>query len=169
MGNHCGGRWIAECFVNKLFLASELATEYLLSTQLRDFAQVFREYYQHPESKSLAPDGSPCTANTRGLLRRRPIQAITPFRFTGKEVDRHVQDDANVFSDVRPLEYQQEGSSSGSIDPVSARKLQSQSRRHLMRITGLGQHTIERALRGERIQARTRLQLMKVARTLKGV
>jgi hypothetical protein len=30
----------------------------------------------------------------------------SPFRFIGKEVDRRMQDDLNVFSDVRPIEYQ---------------------------------------------------------------
>jgi len=43
--------------------------KYILSSQVRDFDMVFREYTQHPEAKSLAPDGSPCTGTTRGLLR----------------------------------------------------------------------------------------------------
>jgi hypothetical protein len=80
--------------------------KYILSSQVRDFYMIFREYTQHPEAKSLAPDGSPCTGTTRGLLRRRPIEAITPFGFIGKEVDRSMQDDLNVFSDVRSIEYQ---------------------------------------------------------------
>ena len=139
---------------------------YLLSTQLRDFDQVFREYFRHPEFKSLAPDGSPCVADTHGLLRRRPIEAIMPFNLMGKEVDRHKQDDVNVLSDIRPLQYEQSGGSSGILDPISIRRLQAQPRRHVMRITGLSQHAIERALRGERIQARTLLKLLKMARTL---
>ena len=81
------------------------AAKYILSSQVRDFDMVFREYTQHPEAKSLAPDGSPCTGTTRGLLRRRPIEAITPFVPIGKEVDRSMQDDLNVFSDIRPIEY----------------------------------------------------------------
>jgi len=43
-------------------------------------------HYLHPEDKSLAPDGEPCDAYTRGLLMRRPIQAMTPFVFIGKRL-----------------------------------------------------------------------------------
>ncbi|PYU22243.1 MAG: hypothetical protein DMG32_18635 [Acidobacteria bacterium] len=146
---------------------SNTRLQYLFSTQLRDLDQVFREYFQHPEFKSLAPDGAPCASNTRGLLRRRPIEATLRFRLIGKEIDRHVQDDVNVLSDIRPPEYQEGGSSSGVLDPISIRKLQSQPIRRLMRITRSGQHTIERALRGERIQMRTLSKLMVFAKTLK--
>jgi hypothetical protein len=66
---------------------SKKGTKYLLSAQLRDLEQVFQDYVQHPESKSLAPDGSPCTATTHGLLRRRPIRGIPPLCLMGKEVD----------------------------------------------------------------------------------
>jgi hypothetical protein len=34
------------------------------------FGYILRLYPLHPESKSLAPDGTPCDANTRGLLQR---------------------------------------------------------------------------------------------------
>lgn len=35
-------------------------------------ADVIKKYSQHPEFKSLSPDGSPCGKETTGLLRRRP-------------------------------------------------------------------------------------------------
>jgi hypothetical protein len=38
---------------------------------LRDF---LLQYVQHPIAEMLAPDGSPCRAYTRGVLRRRPIR-----------------------------------------------------------------------------------------------
>jgi hypothetical protein len=38
---------------------------------LKDF---LLEYVQHPIAEMLAPDGSPCRAYTRGVLRRRPIR-----------------------------------------------------------------------------------------------
>jgi hypothetical protein len=45
------------------------------------------EYQEHPEAKSLAPDGKPCSGDTRGLLKR--IQVIAgEFRYIGKEADR---------------------------------------------------------------------------------
>jgi hypothetical protein len=43
-------------------------------------------HYQHPEDKSLSPDGERCQAYTRGLLLRRPIQAMEPFIFSKRLV-----------------------------------------------------------------------------------
>jgi hypothetical protein len=63
------------------------------------------ERMQHPESKSLATDGSPSVAITHGLLRRRPIHDLAPFRLIAKEIDGSIQDDYAVFSDSKPLEY----------------------------------------------------------------
>lgn len=52
------------------------------------FQIVLRQYLEHPEVKSLAPDGTPCAPNTAGLLRRVSVLAgdIVPI---GKETDRH--------------------------------------------------------------------------------
>jgi hypothetical protein len=38
---------------------------------------VLWRHYLHPEHKSLSPDGKPCDAYTRGLLLRRPIEAMS--------------------------------------------------------------------------------------------
>ncbi len=51
------------------------------------FARLIIEYQKHPEAKSLAPDGTPCVAETIGLLRRAQITA-GEFRYIGKETDR---------------------------------------------------------------------------------
>lgn len=52
------------------------------------FRIVLRQYLRHPEAKSLAPDGTVCTGDTVGLLRRASIAAgeLVPI---GKETDRH--------------------------------------------------------------------------------
>ncbi|HWO38826.1 MAG TPA: hypothetical protein VNO32_59380 [Candidatus Acidoferrum sp.] len=39
------------------------------------------------EAKSLSPDGTPCTADTRGLLKRAHVSA-GELRYIGKETDR---------------------------------------------------------------------------------
>jgi hypothetical protein len=148
------------------FVNAKRRIQYLMTTELRDFAQVFREYRNHPESKSLAPSDTACGEDTRGLLRRRPIQAVGPFGLRGKEVDRRAQDDNNVFSDDKPLNYDEGASGYVTLDPKTIAKLRLEPRRHLRRITGLGQHTIERALRGEPIHQRTRNKLVKVTQTL---
>jgi hypothetical protein len=59
-------------------------------------SSVIWRHYLHPEDKSLSPDGKPCDAYTRGLLMRRPIQAMTPFIFIGKEIERRAQEGEDV-------------------------------------------------------------------------
>jgi hypothetical protein len=51
------------------------------------FAHLLIQYQQHPEAKSLAPDGGPCGADTRGLLKRTHVDA-GDVRYIGKETDR---------------------------------------------------------------------------------
>ena len=69
------------------------------------FERLLIEYQEHPESKSLAPDGSRCTANTRGLLKRPHIVA-GDFRYVGKETDRRWEegDDISVL-EFKTAEY----------------------------------------------------------------
>ena len=49
--------------------------------KLRKVAERYSESIEH---KSLAPDGSKCTAKTKGLLRRRPIRGKRSFPFDWK-------------------------------------------------------------------------------------
>jgi hypothetical protein len=49
-----------------------------------------RGYIQHPEIKSLGPDGEKCKAHTRGLLRRITINGGLQYCI-GKEVSRFEQ------------------------------------------------------------------------------
>ncbi len=51
------------------------------------FAHLIIQYQQHPEAKSLAPDGSPCATETQGLLQRAHVIA-GDIRYVGKETDR---------------------------------------------------------------------------------
>ena len=47
-------------------------------------------YQNHPEAKSLGPDGKPCEFDTRGLLQRAHIVANWPPIYIGKESDKHL-------------------------------------------------------------------------------
>jgi hypothetical protein len=42
--------------------------------RLRTLERFLSDYVKHPIAEMLAPDGSPCRAYTRGVLRRRPIR-----------------------------------------------------------------------------------------------
>jgi hypothetical protein len=69
------------------------------------FARLLIQYEEHPEAKSLAPDGTPCTSDTRGLLQRAHITA-GEFRYVGKETDRKWEegDDISVL-EFKTTEY----------------------------------------------------------------
>jgi len=64
------------------------------------FARLLIQYHGHPEAKSLAPDGGPCGANTRGMLKRAHVIA-GEFRYVGKETDRKWEEG----DDISVLEF----------------------------------------------------------------
>jgi hypothetical protein len=69
------------------------------------FARLLIQYQEHPEAKSLAPDGGPCRADTRGLLKRAHVIA-GDLRYIGKETDRKWEegDDISVL-EFKSTEY----------------------------------------------------------------
>jgi hypothetical protein len=70
-----------------------------------NFGRLLIEYREHPEAKSLAPDGSLCKGDTRGLLKRAHIIA-GELRYVGKETDRKWEegDDISVL-EFKTTEY----------------------------------------------------------------
>ena len=64
------------------------------------FARLIIEYQEHPEAKSLAPDGTPCQPNTSGLLQRAHVVA-GEIRYVGKETDRKWEEG----DDISVLEF----------------------------------------------------------------
>ena len=86
------------------------------------------EYRWHPEAKSLAPDGSKCTARTAGLLRRTPVIATREFATIGKETNRRWEreDDISLLeSDV--IEYHPNETERLVPDPKLQQKLRQPS------------------------------------------
>jgi hypothetical protein len=69
------------------------------------FARLLIEYQEHAEAKSLAPDGTPCEADTRGLLGRAHVVA-GELRYIGKETDRKWEEGDDVsISEFAGTEY----------------------------------------------------------------
>lgn len=64
------------------------------------FARLLVEYQEHPEAKSLAPDGALCRSDTSGLLQRAHIVA-GEIRYIGKETDRKWEEG----DDITVLEF----------------------------------------------------------------
>jgi hypothetical protein len=67
--------------------------------QVKTYRDVLDEYRGHPESKSLAPDGTLCRGSTVGLLRRRPVTALC-LKHVGKESNRLEEVEAGLVHDA---------------------------------------------------------------------
>lgn len=121
------------------------------------FEMVLSQYGQHPEYKSLAPDGQPCKADSKGLLKRYPVTA-SEFHLIGKETERGWEQ-ADDISALMPslLRYQQ---SKGTAKSALRERLQKISLDALGKRTGLSRHTLLRARRGERLHPRTLQELL---------
>jgi hypothetical protein len=112
------------------------------------FETVFSQYVRHPEYKSLAPDGTPCKADTHGLLRRYPVTA-TEFHLIGKETERGWEQAEDISTLLR---YQ----GNGIAGDLLRQRLLQIPLTVLERETGLSRHTILRARQGQRLQPRSR-------------
>ena len=80
------------------------------------FAHLLIQYQQHPEAKSLAPNGSSCAAETKGLLGRSHVSA-GEVRYVGKETDRKWEegDEISVL-EFKATEYGRKGKVVASED-----------------------------------------------------
>jgi hypothetical protein len=125
------------------------------------FGYVLRLYRYHPESKSLAPDGTPCSANTRGLLQRASVTAVKS-RYVGKETDRRWEQGEDLsLVHFTPVEYSPLGKAVVA-DAALLREMANHAMRELMRETGLSQHTLEAIRQFRPVRPRT-LAILKQA------
>ena len=118
------------------------------------YGYVLRLYPFHAESKSLAPDGSPCSARTRGLLQRASITA-GHRHFVGKETDRRWEygEDLSLLH-FKTMEYRPVGRMAVA-DCALRETVAASGVRTLIRKTGLSQHTLEALRRGQRVRNTT--------------
>lgn len=135
--------------------------------QAQTYGEVVRRYPHHPEAKSLAPDGTPCRADTHGLLQRTPVTA-GEFRRIGKETDRRWEQGEDI-SLLMPtlVQYHPEETDRLVSDPALARELQRWSIRVIARESGISPTTIKAARRGDRIRKSTAQRLWAVIKSLR--
>jgi hypothetical protein len=118
------------------------------------FRIILRQYLEHPEVKSLAPDGRPCLGNTHGLLRRASIvaEAIVPI---GKETDRHwEQGEDPSLVDFKLTEFRK--TSKMVIAASSDRKRWKKAGvRRAMRTSGLSQKVVYAIIQGLPVRRQT--------------
>ena len=118
------------------------------------FRIILRQYFGKPEVKSLAPDGSPCEADTAGLLRRAVIVAgnVIPV---GKETDRHWEQGEDP--SMMDFDIQVFGPSGKLVvaDPSDRKKWASIGVRRWMRATKLTQKAVYAILCGKGVRPHT--------------
>jgi hypothetical protein len=116
------------------------------------YGYVLHLYPFREESKSLAPDGSPCVARTRGVLQRASVIAEQQH-FVGKETDRRWEfgDDLSVLRS-KSMEYRPRTT---VADTKLREQVAAAGVRALMRTTNLSQHTLEAIRMGRRVRGAT--------------
>ncbi|HEX7423503.1 MAG TPA: hypothetical protein VF311_06415, partial [Terriglobales bacterium] len=135
------------------------------------FENLLYRYLQHPEAKSLAPDGGPCKADTRGLLQRAHIIA-GKHRRIGKESDRRWEEGDDFESLLRrPVEYEPETTKATSNDETTAsetliRQIKKIGIRELMR-SGCARRTLDKVCHREPVSHSTLLEYEGVIRACK--
>ncbi len=116
---------------------------------VRTFRDVLDRYRTHPEPKSLAPDGRPCTRATTGLLDPRPIRALS-ITHVGKETNLLDEIQAGLIGDEDEVltEYRHLDRDTWLAVELPALRLVSMTR--LVTASGLPERTIQYARAGRR-------------------
>jgi hypothetical protein len=150
-------RWITMPQINIHDGTTHTLENPTLPVLVQTFEMVFHQYHRHPESKSFAQDGTPCKADSAGLLKRYPV-TTTGFHLIGKETERGWEQSDDI-STLMPslVRY---GVNSGVAEETLRQRLQRVPLAFLERETGLSRHTILRARRGQPVHPRS-LRLLK--------
>jgi len=106
---------------------------------------VLRRYETRPEHKSLAPDGSPATGTTCGLLRRRPVRSTPALtHLAGKEGNKLLE---RVTGEVtRPEDYRSDYGTREDTWPYVAAVLRMIGREKVACLAELDPSTVWRAI-----------------------
>jgi hypothetical protein len=128
----------------------------------KTYRDVVCEYRWHVESKSLAPDGQSCAAQTTGLLQRMPVRAAVEFRHIGKETDRRWEreDDISLLN-PRLVEYRPQETAKVTTDPSLQQRARQYSIRRLAKAAGVTEKPLKALRRGGRIRKSTARKIEK--------
>jgi len=110
-------------------------------------------YIQHPETKSLGPDGEKCEAHTRGLLRRMTIQGGLQHCI-GKEVSRFEQGKDDFIENVDDACIHYDGGRVAANQDLMT-EISAHGLRKTTRETGLDRNTIRAILKGKKVKIST--------------
>jgi len=135
---------------------------YLLHTLSRvdivTLGDVLCGYIQHPEIKSLGPDGEKCKAHTRGLLRRMNINGGLQHCI-GKEVSRFEQGKDDFIENIDDICIHYDGgrvvANESLIAEISTRGLRKATKK-----TGLDRKTVRGILNGREVKVSTLVKVV---------
>lgn len=128
----------------------------------KNFFMLLNAYQNHPEAKSLAPDGGPCEFDTRGLLQRAHIVANWPPVYIGKESDRHWEEGEDPsLLELNTIIYKRKGYAVATDEQLV--HIADVPKREFMR-RRINQHTLEKICNREPVGAE---KLAKCLRVLK--
>jgi hypothetical protein len=117
-------------------------------------------YQNHPEAKSLGPDGKPCNSETRGLLQRAHIVANWPPVPIGKESDKHWEEGEDLsLLEFQTIQYRPQGNAVANDEQLA--RIAKVPKREFMR-RGINQHTLEKICAGEPVRANKLAKCLKV-------
>ena len=110
-------------------------------------------YIQHPEIKSLGPDGEKCSAGTRGLLRRIAIKGGLHHPI-GKEISRFEQGQDDFIENIEDACIRYDGGCGVANESLKA-EIKKLGLRKTTKETGLDRKTIRAVLTGEKVKLST--------------
>jgi uncharacterized protein (DUF2384 family) len=123
-----------------------------------NFYQLVESYQNHPEAKSLGPDGKPCEFDTRGLLQRAHIVAGEHIPI-GKESDRHWEQGEDVsLLEFKAIQYKRRGKVIATSEQLQ--RIAKVPKREFIR-RGINQHTLEKICRKELVRASRLTKVLK--------
>jgi hypothetical protein len=126
----------------------------------KNFFMLLDSYQNHPETKSLGPDGKKCEFDTQGLLRRAHIVANWPPIYIGKESDRHWEEGEDLsLLEFKAMEYRQKGNAVANAEQLA--RIAKVPKREFMR-RGVNQHTLEKISNREPVRAIKLANVIKV-------
>jgi hypothetical protein len=126
----------------------------------KNFFMLLDAYQNHPEAKSLGPDGRTCEFDTRGLLQRAHIVANWPPIYIGKESDKHWEEGEDLsLMEFKAIEYKRRGNAIATDEQLV--RIVNVPKREFMR-RGINQHTLEKICRRVPVRVSRLAKVLKV-------
>jgi hypothetical protein len=126
----------------------------------KNFFMLLDSYRNHPEAKSLGPDGKPCEFDTLGLLQRAHVVANWPPIYIGKESDKHWEEGEDLsLLEFKAIEYKRKGYAIATDEQLT--RIVNVPKREFIR-RGVNQHTLEKICAREPVRANKLAKCLRV-------